>query len=109
MECVSLNSRLISSATYYRGAKKLRVWFHSGRYAIHDNVTAGVFDNLVNADSPGFYYKNYIAGRDWSQIKKSNYLLKVSASVVLAAALVMASGLYSPKTFEQTAFASSAD
>lgn len=63
MQCVALQSRLIASVAYYRSHQRLRVWFRGRGCAVHHGISEAMFRNLIEAESPGFYYRQYIADR----------------------------------------------
>jgi hypothetical protein len=92
MECVSIQSRLISSAAYYRREGKLCVWFNSGQCVWHDNVSDAMFQNLAKAESAGLYYSNYIAGRRRHQERKASRLPKMAVFALLSVLMVGVSG-----------------
>jgi hypothetical protein len=93
MECVVIKSRLIASVAYYRNAKKMRVWFHSGRSALHDNVADSAFRNLVNAESPGFYYSNYIRSRVAKPQSRGMLSRRIAFASIISLGMVFASGV----------------
>jgi hypothetical protein len=104
MECVSIQSRLISSAAYYRRDGKLCVWFNSGQCAWHDNVSEAMFQNLAKAESAGLYYSNYIAGRRRHRERKAGMLPKTAAFVLLSVLMVGLSGVIINSGSEHAAF-----
>jgi len=57
---VSLNSTRLRSAYYDAETKKLTIW--SGRFGkiVHRDVPLGVYNNLITAPKPDFYYFHYI-------------------------------------------------
>jgi len=107
MECVSIQSRLISSAAYYRRDGKLCVWFNSGQCAWHDNVSEAMFRNLANAESAGLYYSNYIAGRRKHGERKASRLPKMAAFALLSVLMLGLSGAFIGYGPKQTAFTKS--
>lgn len=92
MECVALHSRLIASAAYYRPSGTLRVWFHNNRCAVHDGVSEAMFRNLVEAESPGFYYRQYIADRDVHHSTGLRPGVKLALSLAASLFMLIASG-----------------
>lgn len=103
MECVSIQSRLISSAAYYRRDGKLCVWFNSGRCAWHDNVSEAMFRNLAKAESAGFYYSNYIGNRRNHRGEKAGKLPKLAAFALLSMLMLGLSGVVIQSGQEQAA------
>jgi hypothetical protein len=93
MECVAIRSRLINSAAYYPESKKLCVWFRTGRCAWHDDVSATLFRNLVDADSPGFYYKNYLARAAAPQRANPGRLMRLAAMLAITTLVIGVSGI----------------
>ena len=57
---VALNSKRLRKAAYDAETKKLTVW--SGRFnkIVHRDISPGVYNNLVTAPEPDFYYFHYI-------------------------------------------------
>jgi hypothetical protein len=84
MECVSIQSRLIASAAYYRRDGKLCVWFNSGRCAWHHNIGEAMFRNLANAESAGVYYSNYIASHKTPQGRRAGAIPRLAAFALLS-------------------------
>lgn len=103
MECVSIQSRLISSAAFYRREGKLCVWFNSGQCVWHDNVSEAMFQNLAKAESAGLYYSNYIAGRRRHSERKASPLAKMAAFALLSVLMVGLSGAIVTSSTESTA------
>jgi hypothetical protein len=106
MECVSFNSRMIASAAYYPNLQKLVVWLTSGRSSTYEDVPHNVFNNLVAAESPGYYYSQFIAHRHRQVVaQRSNWALKVASVVVIAMAISSFPVVPSPGHQDQTAYA----
>ena len=106
MECVSFQSRLISSVAYYGMAARLTVWFRSGRCKVHENVSEAVFRNFVTADSPGFYYTNYIAGNGQPYQSGPARRRHLMASLAISVLLLSMSDFKGPTAGEPAAPAS---
>jgi hypothetical protein len=84
MECVVLNSRLISSAAYHPRQKRLTLWFKSGRSRSYAGVESKIFDVLKEAESPGFFYEHHIA-RQYQRLdgdKKTNWSLPAAVAAL---------------------------
>lgn len=64
MQQIPLNSRLISSVAYNADNQTLHVWLNDKRHVTHHNISEAVYNNLVSADSAGFYYTCYIARKE---------------------------------------------
>jgi hypothetical protein len=88
MECVVVKSRLISSAAYYNASGKLCVWFQTGKCAVHDNISDAVFRNLISAESPGFYYHNFISRTKKSGQVKPSPIRRLAAALILTIAML---------------------
>src|SRR4051794_16995385 len=99
MECVSIQSRLIASAAYYRRDGKLCVWFNSGRCAWHDNISDAMFQNLAKAESAGLYYSNHIARHRQPQSRKAGAIPRLAAFALLSILMV---GLSNAITYSGT-------
>jgi hypothetical protein len=63
------------------------VWFHDNRCAVHHGVSEAMFRNLVEAESPGFYYRQYIADRGIH--RRAGLRLGTKWAVSVAASLIM--------------------
>jgi hypothetical protein len=101
MECVSIDSRLIASAAYYRRDRKLCVWFNSGRCAWHDDISEAMFRNLAKAESAGFYYSNYIAKLRRKGAQKGGAHARLALFAVVLLALVgVTNSISDPKAGE---------
>lgn len=61
MQRVHLNSSLLSSVAYDAEGRTLHVWLRDKRHLVHHDISEAVYDNLVSAESAGFYYTCYIA------------------------------------------------
>ena len=61
MTRIPLMSRLIESVQYNPDTRTLHIWFRSRRHRAFSDIPPAKFENLINADSPGFYYAYYIA------------------------------------------------
>jgi len=107
MECVIVKSKLIASVAYYRDTQKLRVWFHNGRSTTHENITSEVFQNLVSAESPGFYYQYYIATRRKSRATRPGNVRKLAAAIAVAVAMLGASSFSTDHTQKHVQVAAS--
>ena len=57
---VALNSKRLRKAAYDAERKQLTIW--SGRFSkiVHRDISPGVYNNLVTAQEPDFYYFHYI-------------------------------------------------
>jgi hypothetical protein len=88
MECVSIQSRLIASAAYFRRDGKLCVWFNSGRCAWHDNVSEAMFRNLAKAESAGLYYSNHIARQEMPRGRRAGAITRLAAFALLSILMV---------------------
>jgi hypothetical protein len=99
MECVSIQSRLIASAAYYRRDGKLCVWFNSGRCAWHDNISEAMFRNLARAESAGLYYSNHIARHKRPRARKARVLPRIAVFALLSMLMV---GLSDAFTYSRT-------
>ena len=64
MQQVPLDSRLIASVAYNPDHQTLHVWLRDRRHAIHQNISEAIYNNLVSAESAGFYYTCYIARKE---------------------------------------------
>jgi hypothetical protein len=64
MQTVQLQSRLLASAGYNQETQSLHVWFKNRKHVIHAGVAEHVFRNLIEAESPGFYYTYYISDKE---------------------------------------------
>jgi len=109
MECVVIKSRLLASAAYYPQSRKLCVWFHNGRSAVHDNVEEGIFRNLTNADSPGLYYSYYIAGRSLPSKPKVPLSRRIAVASVISLGMIFASGVSEAGRTDKAAVVASSD
>jgi len=58
---VRLNSNKLKWAAYDAASETLYVWPARGRKITHKFISQGVFNNLITADPPDFYYHFYIA------------------------------------------------
>lgn len=56
-----LNSKNVRWVTYSPDAKRLTVWNSAGRKTVHEGVSEGVYEKLLAADPPDFFYETYIA------------------------------------------------
>ena len=54
------NSTAISSANYDAGQQALTITFKTGASYTYDNVPQDIYDGLVQADSPGSYWRSSI-------------------------------------------------
>ena len=61
MQQVRVKSRLISSVAYNADTQTLHVWTNDKRHLTHTDISEAVYNNLVSAESAGFYYTYYIA------------------------------------------------
>jgi len=61
MTRIPLTSRLIESVQYSPDTRALHIWFRSRRHRTFSDIPPAKFENLIHADSPGFYYAYYIA------------------------------------------------
>ncbi len=61
MEWIKLNSKLISEAAYDEADLALHVRFHNGSEKVFSSVFKHTFENLISAESPGFFYATYIS------------------------------------------------
>ena len=93
MECVVIQSRLIASVAYYRNTETLRVWFHTNRCAVHRRISQTMFRNLVDADSPGFYYSHYIAERDHDHPTRLHPVRRLVLLLGITTAALFVSGI----------------
>jgi surface polysaccharide O-acyltransferase-like enzyme len=84
MEWIDLRSRLIGSVAYNRETETLHVWLRSRRHVTHSDISEATFRNLVNAESAGFYYSYYIAGRNVAQ---NTSVLKTATKLVAVCAV----------------------
>jgi hypothetical protein len=57
---IALNSTRLRSACYDSRTKKLTIRFGRFSKRIHRDIPPGVYNNLVTAHKPDFYYFNYI-------------------------------------------------
>ncbi len=64
MQQVPIKSRLISSVAYNADSQTLHVWLHDKRHVTHYDVSEAVYNNLVSAESAGFYYTYFVARKD---------------------------------------------
>lgn len=87
MTRISLSSRLIDSVDYNSDTMTLHVWLKSHRHVTHPNVPPAVFETLVGAESPGFYYSYYIAANDERVPRPITWVYKLAGTVVAAALL----------------------
>lgn len=57
---VALNSKRLRKAAYNAETKQLTVW--SGRFSkiVYRGISAGIYNNLITAQEPDFYYFHYI-------------------------------------------------
>jgi hypothetical protein len=60
MQKQSINSRLIKSVRYDEQAQLLEVELRSGKLRQFTGVRKTVYDNLLAAESPGWYYTYHI-------------------------------------------------
>ncbi|KAA0701128.1 KTSC domain-containing protein [Neorhizobium sp. P12A] len=63
MEKILVNSRLISAVRYDSSLARLEIEFKSGRIVPYSDIPEQVYKNLINADSPGSYYRHHILER----------------------------------------------
>ncbi|TCR81549.1 KTSC domain-containing protein [Rhizobium sp. BK376] len=63
MEKILVNSRLISAVRYDSSLARLEIEFKSGRVVPYSDIPEQVYKNLINADSPGSYYRHHILER----------------------------------------------
>jgi hypothetical protein len=104
MECVSIQSRLIASAAYYRRDGKLCVWFNSGRCAWHENISEAMFRNLAKAESAGLYYANHIARHRSPQGRRAGAISRVAGFALLSILMVGLSDAFTYSGTEHTTF-----
>ena len=55
-----INSRLIKSVRYDEQAQHLEVELRSGKLRQFNHIPKFVYDNLITAESPGWYYTYHI-------------------------------------------------
>ena len=63
MEKILVNSRLISAVRYDSSLARLEIEFKSGRVVPYSDIPEQGYKNLINADSPGSYYRHHILER----------------------------------------------
>lgn len=63
MEKTLVNSRLIVAAGYDSTTSRLEIEFRSGKIVPYSDVPEQIYLNLINADSPGSYYRHHILER----------------------------------------------
>jgi len=87
---VALNSKRLRKAAYDAETKKLTVW--SGRFnkTVHQDISPGVYNNLVTAQEPDFYYFHYIHRAPTKQ------RLAVGKWILLLVLLVLVTVLWTP-------------
>ena len=61
MQQIAIDAKTIASVAYNEETGALHVWKRNGRHVIHYNISKGVYNNLVTAGEPDFYYETYIA------------------------------------------------
>jgi hypothetical protein len=89
MQRITLKSRLISSVAYDEDTSVLHVWMANRRHVWHSNVSPAIYQNLINADSVGFYYTCYIAGSEAiAQHRRPRLLIRFVVACILSALLV---------------------
>jgi len=89
MQRVALNSRLISAVAFDADTEVLHVWLANRRHIRHANVTAAIYENLINADSAGFYYTCYIArSEDIADRRRPRFLVRLVVACILSTLLV---------------------
>jgi hypothetical protein len=84
MDRIALKSRLVKSAAYNPETGMLHVWLKSKRHVTHPGVSQAIFDLLVSAESPGFYYTYYIAANDERIPKPISWTYKAAGSLIAA-------------------------
>lgn len=60
MERIPIQSRVIQSNTHDSASDTLYVGFRNGEHRIHPNVSVKMLENLISAESPGFYYSYHL-------------------------------------------------
>lgn len=60
MHWVSLNSRHLRAASYDADRQQLLIKTSGGTIRTHRGVLPHMFDNLLNSDDKGFYYRIYL-------------------------------------------------
>jgi hypothetical protein len=63
MEKILINSRLIAAVGYDYSRARLEIEFKSGKIVPYSNIPEQVYKNLINADSPGSYFRHHILER----------------------------------------------
>jgi hypothetical protein len=63
MQWKTLQSRLISEVAYDEPHEVLFVRLRTKQLKKYQNISPTMYENLVSAESPGFYYSYYIAKR----------------------------------------------
>ncbi len=63
MTKILMNSRLIAAVDYDHSSGNLEIEFRSGKIVPYSNIPEQIYQNLINADSPGSYYRHHILER----------------------------------------------
>lgn len=61
MEWIKVRSKLISEIAYDEAGHELHIRFQSRAEKVFPNIPKHMFENLLTAESPGFYYATYIS------------------------------------------------
>ena len=84
---VTLNSQQIRKVQYSPESRKLTVWNGPFTKTVHPNISQGMYDNLISAGMPDFYYSHYIVADQpapKSAFRKWLILLLLLALVIAA-------------------------
>lgn len=93
MTWIRLNSRRLAAAAYDAAHEKLEVRFRNGSTADHRGVTPAMFDSLITAESPGFYYHYYIEPCRIGQPRPSHRMLSYPVRLLCIILIYLASPL----------------
>lgn len=87
MKRISIQSRLIQSIAHDSKTGALHVWFRNGKHRIHQNVSAEIVENLISAESPGFYYSYSLY--EPASLAERSHIWKPSFLAVVTLAMLM--------------------